>query len=242
MKKKNFVVDKETHKQLVHAEKMLALGELGAGIAHEINNPLCCISNYLQLLLMSEEKLDNEMLVCLKSMMNSANRIKEIVNNFLNFVRTVDERKEKSSLNINSILDATASQVETLEHFKNVRIIKKYYPEIPAIKCNRNQMIEAFLNLFNNAKDAMPGGGRLYIKTEPHNNSIRVIIKDTGVGIKGKNIDKIFDPFFTTKRLGEGTGLGLTATYGIILNHSGTIQVESQVGKGTSFIIDLPIN
>jgi two-component system NtrC family sensor kinase len=233
---------KKAQRLWVHAEKMVALGELGAGIAHEINNPLCCISNYLQLLLQSEEEVDTKMASYLKAMENSANRIKDIVNNFLNFVQPVDKQSKKPSLNINSILDATTSLVEGLEYFKKIKIIKEYFPDVPAISGNETQIMEAFLNLFNNAKDAMPSGGDLYIRTEPHDHSIRVIIKDTGMGIKEENIIKIFDPFFTTKGPAKGTGLGLSATYGIIHNHSGNIQVESKVGKGTTFIIDLPIN
>src|SRR6202041_2705848 len=162
----------------------------------------------------------------------------EIVNNLLNFSRT--GAAELIEVDINSVLEETLALVQHPLKTARVNVVKNYTQELPAVLGSITRLQQVFLNLFLNARDAMPSGGMLEVRTGAHNGSVEVEIVDTGAGIPREHIHRIFDPFFTTKAVGRGTGLGLSVTYGIIKEHAGKIDVRSTPGKGTSFHVEFP--
>jgi two-component system NtrC family sensor kinase len=226
------------HQQLAKAEKLTALGELAAGVAHEINNPLGGILLYSSIVL--EETEENSPLrENIQKIIYQTNRCKEIVQSLLDFART--PTGEMLPLQINQIINTSLKLVRDQSMFHGIEIEILLADNLPEVKGDRSRLEEVFLNLFINAADAMKGGGKLTIVTElSKNNSIRISISDTGKGIDKELISHIFEPFFTTKEPGQGTGLGLSIAYGIIQKHNGTIDAECKPGKGTTFIICLP--
>lgn len=258
--------------KLVHSEKMSSLGQLVAGVAHELNNPINFIygnmehlKNYahdLEELINKysefednlkddqkeeindfKEEIDYEYLVedlddLLDSCKEGAERTRQIVLDLRNFSR-LDEASLKE-VNIHEGIDSTLNILHN--KYKNrINVIKDYDTTIPQIYCFAGQLNQVFMNLLANAAQAIDGNGDVKIVTRRDNDYIKVTITDTGCGISPENLSKIFDPFFTTKDVGEGTGLGLSVSYGIIEKHNGTISVESKVGEGTTFTIKLPI-
>jgi signal transduction histidine kinase len=165
-------------------------------------------------------------------------RASEIVNNLLNFSRTGSS--ELSDVNVNRVIEETLSLVAHPLKTSQIQVVKQLTEGIPAVRGSANKLQQVFLNLFLNARDAMPTGGMLEIRTGSHNGSVEVEVVDTGNGIPREYIHKIFDPFFTTKPGGRGTGLGLSVSYGIIKEHSGKIDVRSTPGRGTSFHVEFP--
>lgn len=256
---------KNTQTQLVQSAKLASIGELVAGIAHELNNPIGFIysnighlKEYSQSLFRIIEKgksskVDFDMLVVeedfeyikkdlpklIQSCEEGANRAKDIVLGLRNFARTDEEMTQ--AFNVNEGLDSTLNLLGG--ELKNKVRVHKEYREVPLLNCNINQMKQVFMNILNNACQAIADDGDIFLSTEYLNDSkkVRIKIQDTGMGIAKDNLEKIFDPFYTTKSVGEGTGLGLSISYGIIKSHGGQISVESQVGKGTLFIIELPV-
>lgn len=225
--------------QLIHSEKLASLGELVAGIAHEINNPLTGILVFSSLL-SSDSKLDPSLKGDLELIVKETQRCAKIVKGLLDFSRESVPQKKPSS--INGILDATLTLVGHQSCFHDVSIEKEYNPDIPDILVDPHQIEQVFINMLLNACHAMPKGGRLIIRTgiDTGKESIYVSISDTGCGIPEENLGKIFDPFFTTKE-NKGTGLGLSVSYGIIEGHGGKVEVQSTVGAGTTFTILLPL-
>jgi two-component system NtrC family sensor kinase len=165
-------------------------------------------------------------------------RASEIVNNLLNFSRT--SATEVVDIDVNRVVEETLSLVAHPLKTSQIQVVRQLGETLPAVRGSANKLQQVFLNLFLNARDAMPGGGMLEVRTTAHNGSVEVEIVDTGAGIAREHIHRIFDPFFTTKASGRGTGLGLSVSYGIIKEHSGKIDVRSTVGKGTSFHVELP--
>jgi two-component system, NtrC family, sensor kinase len=231
----------ELESQLSQAEKMSSIGLLAAGVAHEVNTPLAVISSYAQML-QKQLNGDEKRAALLDKITRQTFRASEIVNSLLNFSRT--SSTEFAEVDLNKIIHETLALLEHQFKTSQVNVQQELLPTLPLIDGNTGKLQQVFLNLFLNAKDAMAGGGTLRVVTQ-NGDGVRVTISDTGSGIAQEHIQRIYDPFFTTKNGGrdgrKGTGLGLSVTYGIIQEHAGKIQVESQVGEGTTFYIEFPL-
>jgi PAS domain S-box-containing protein len=232
----------ELESQLSQAEKLSSIGLLAAGVAHEVNTPLAVISSYAQMLA-KQVHHDDKQSVLLDKITKQTFRASEIVNSLLNFSRT--SSSEFTDVDLNRVIKDTLTLLE--HQFKTARITVQHdlYPDLPTIHGNTGKLQQVFLNLFLNAKDAMPGGGTLSISTN-NGQHIQVKVSDTGTGIAQEHIHRIYDPFFTTKSKPTtghtgGTGLGLSVTYGIIQEHAGKIRVDSAPGRGTTFIMEFPL-
>ena len=225
--------------QLQQREKLSSIGLLAAGVAHEVNTPLTGVSSYTQMLLgmLSENDPKHALL---QKVRTQAERATNIVNNLLNFSRT-GNATEFADLDIARVLDDTLQLLEPQLRRSQIEIVRVYNPETPGVFGNAGKLQQVFTNLILNARDAIPDGGRITIVTSgADDGSLAVEISDTGVGIAPENVAKIYDPFYTTKGVGQGTGLGLAVTYGIVQEHTGRIGVESVPGHGTTFRITLP--
>jgi signal transduction histidine kinase len=228
-----------TQEQLLQSEKLASIGQLAAGVAHEINNPMGVILGFAQGILKTLPE-DNPLRKPLTTMEKESLRCKRIVQNLLDFAR--HSEPTPSPTNINELIDSFCDLVEHQTSLQNIKLVKGYDPALPSIMADPNQLQQVFINIMLNAYQAMPEGGTLHITTRTVGSELQVIFADTGTGIPPESIQNIFDPFFTTKEVGEGTGLGLSVSYGIVKAHGGDIEVESQVGKGTTFIIKLPLD
>jgi two-component system NtrC family sensor kinase len=223
--------------QMSQTEKLTSLGLLAAGVAHEVNTPLAVISNYIQMLAKQMPDGDPRQSI-IEKIVKQTFRASEIVNNLLNFSRT--GAPEAVDIDVNRVVEETLSLVSHPLRTSQIQVVKHLGETLPAVRGSANKLQQVFLNLFLNARDAMPGGGLLEVRTAAHNGSVEVEVVDTGAGIPREHIHRIFDPFFTTKASGRGTGLGLSVSYGIIKEHSGKIDVRSTPGKGTSFHVEFP--
>jgi two-component system NtrC family sensor kinase len=223
--------------QMVQNEKLTSLGLLAAGVAHEVNTPLAVISNYIQMLA-KQIPGDDPKQKTIDRIVKQTFRASEIVNNLLNFSRTGSA--EALEVDLNSVLEETLTLVQHPFKTARVNVLKNYTQKLPPVLGSTTRLQQVFLNLFLNARDAMPGGGMLEVRTAAHNGSIEVEVTDTGMGIAPEDLHRIFDPFFTTKSTGKGTGLGLSVSYGIIQEHAGKVDVRSTPGKGTSFRLEFP--
>ena len=225
--------------QMVQNEKLTSLGLLAAGVAHEVNTPLAVISNYIQMLA-KQIPADDPRQKTIERIVKQTFRASEIVNNLLNFSRTGGS--ETAEVNLHAVLEETLTLVQHPFRTARVNVVRSYAPgQLPAILGSNTRLQQVFLNLFMNARDAMPAGGMLEVRTSAHNGSVEVEITDTGAGIPAEHLHRIFDPFFTTKSSGKGTGLGLSVSYGIIKEHAGRVDVRSVPGKGTSFRLEFPV-
>ncbi len=223
------------------SSRLAAVGEMAAGIAHEINNPLTGVVGYSELL-MEKEGLPEDVKEGLTIINDGSKRVKDIIRRMLTFARQVKPMRTNSS--INELIEATVSLRTYVLRTANIEVIKHLEHDLPWITVDPGQMQQVFLNLLVNAEYAMKkahGKGTLIITTEKTGDHIRISFKDDGTGMDKVTKEKLFNPFFTTKDVGEGTGLGLGLSRSIILEHGGTIEVESEVGQGANFIITLPI-
>ncbi len=232
----------ELETQLSQADKLSSIGLLAAGVAHEVNTPLAVISSYAQML-SKQLQGDEQKGGLLDKITRQTFRASEIVNNLLNFSRT--SGAEFAEVNVNRIILDTLSLLEHQFKTAKIRVQDDLAPHLPAIQGNAGRLQQVFLNLFLNAKDAMPNGGTLRIMTS-NGDGVSVVVSDTGSGIAQEHIQRIYDPFFTTKASPQdgqkrGTGLGLSVTYGIIQEHAGKIRVESSPEEGTTFYLDFPL-
>ena len=223
--------------QLTQTEKLTSLGLLAAGVAHEVNTPLAVISNYIQMLAKQMPEGDPRHTI-IDKIVKQTFRASEIVNNLLNFSRTGPG--ELADVDLNRVVEETLSLVAHPLKASQIQVVKQLTEGIPPVRGSANRLQQVFLNLFLNARDAMPSGGMLEVRSAVHNGSVEVEVVDTGNGITREHIHKIFDPFFTTKTSGRGTGLGLSVSYGIIKEHAGKIDVRSTPGRGTSFHVEFP--
>jgi two-component system, NtrC family, sensor kinase len=223
--------------QMSQTEKLTSLGLLAAGVAHEVNTPLAVISNYIQMLARQMPEGDPRQGI-IDKIVKQTFRASEIVNNLLNFSRT--SATEVADIDVNRVVEETLSLVAHPLKTSQIQVVKQLGETLPAVRGSANKLQQVFLNLFLNARDAMPSGGMLEVRTSAHNGSVEVEVADTGAGIPREHIHRIFDPFFTTKANGRGTGLGLSVSYGIIKEHAGKIDVRSTPGKGTSFHVEFP--
>jgi two-component system NtrC family sensor kinase len=228
----------KAHDQLARTEKLTALGEMAAGVAHEINNPLGGILLYSNLVL-EDIPEDSPARENMQKIIYQTNRCKEIVQSLLDFART--PTGDMLPLQLNNVIKTALKLVKDQAMFHGIEIETALADNLPEVIGDRSRLEEVFLNLFINAADAMKGRGLLSITTVTGaNHSIRILISDTGKGIDEEHLSHIFEPFFTTKEPGKGTGLGLSIAYGVIKKHNGVIDAESEPGKGTTFIISLP--
>jgi signal transduction histidine kinase len=242
----------EAQETIIQSEKMAAVGQLAAGVAHELNNPLGGILGYAQFGL---EKLDRGRLEendvtdyrrYLADIEQQARRCKMIVKNLLKFSRS-STKTEFELFDVNTLLEETFVFSQHQLDMKSIGLIKKLAPELPQCFGNPNLLQQVFTNMLINGMQSMPDGGELTVETKHtadpgvQGGWIEILFNDTGVGIAEENFSKIFEPFFTTKKVGEGTGLGLSVSYGIVKEHGGDIRIDSVVGEGSTFTIVLPI-
>jgi two-component system, NtrC family, sensor kinase len=276
---------KGTQSQMVQAEKMASIGQLAAGVAHEINNPVGFVSSNLKSLTDYQQDLRQilsdygQLMVRLSSLKDSdldlpaiealavqlrekasdldidyiledipslieesregLDRIKKIVMDLKDFSHPGEDVLKMSDLNLN--LDSTLNIVWNELKYK-ATIFKEYAADLPQLKCYPQQLNQVFMNILVNAAQAIEKQGEIRIITREATGFVEVIISDTGQGIPKENLSRIFDPFFTSKEVGKGTGLGLNVAYNIIKKHQGTIDVQSEVGKGTTFTVRIPVN
>lgn len=225
---------------LIQSEKLASLGKLSASIAHEINNPLGGILIYSHLLL-EDMETNSPHYENLKKIVKETTRCKEIVKGLLEFARP--KEPELSLIDINNIVDKSLSIMERQAVFQNISIERDYSPDLPKIIADGFQLEQVFINIILNAAEAIDGKGILTITTSLNDERKHICIqfKDTGHGIREEDLKRLFEPFFTTKEVGKGTGLGLAISYSIIQKHKGTIEVQSQLRKGSIFTVKLPV-
>lgn len=231
---------KTTQAQLVQSEKLSAVGEFVAGVAHELNNPLAAVMGFSELL--RNAPVDEQHRRHLDLIFKSATRCKKIVQSLLSFARRHQPERKPVSVNhlIEEVLEIVAYQLRT----SNVGVGTRFAPELPMVLADGHQIQQVILNLVNNARQAIEAhqkSGNITVTTELQEMMVRITIQDDGPGIAPENLKRIFDPFFTTKEVGKGTGLGLSLCYGLIKEHGGSITVESRPGEGAAFIIELPV-
>ncbi|MBN1642636.1 MAG: response regulator [Anaerolineae bacterium] len=224
--------------QLVQAEKLASIGQLAAGVAHEINNPIGVILGFAQVL---RKRLPEEdaLYVPMRTIEREGLRCKEIVQDLLDFAR--QGKPVLGRIQIDQVIDAALDLMPHHANWGSVQVCKDYAPGLPAVLGDENQLQQVFLNIILNAYQAMPDGGTLHLSTHANADQVHAILVDTGPGIAREHMHRVFDPFFTTKDVGEGTGLGLSISYGIVEQHGGTIEVQSEPGVGTTFVVRLPI-
>ena len=237
--------------QLIKSEKLSAIGQLVAGVAHEVNNPLTSISGYTQLML-RDASLPSAIREDLQHINTQAERAARIVQNLLMFAR--EHKPQRMPVDINQVLQSTLTLRAYQLRVDNITVVTDFAPNLPQTVADPHQLQQVFLNLINNAHQAMierGGKGTLTLRTSVERRvgeggreetCIRVAVNDTGIGIPPRNLNRIFDPFFTTKPIGQGTGLGLSICFGIIQEHHGRIWAESEVGVGTTMYVELPLD
>ncbi|MDH4261345.1 MAG: ATP-binding protein, partial [Gammaproteobacteria bacterium] len=228
----------ELEQRLVQNDKLSSIGLLAAGVAHEVNTPLAVISSYAQMLT-KQISGDDPKSKLLDKIAKQTFRASEIVNSLLNFSRT--SKTEFEEVDLNRTVRETLSLIEHQLEKTGVRVEFQAEAGLPAIKGNSGKLQQVFLNLFLNARDAMQNGGVLTITTSSDDSHARVTVSDSGKGIEPEHLSRIYDPFFTTKGMQKGTGLGLAVTYGIVREHGGHIEADSQPGEGSTFSLDFPL-
>ena len=229
----------EMQSVLIRSEKLASLGELVAGIAHELNNPLTGIMIHAPMIA-EDPLLDPSLRDDCQIIIEEASRCSKIVGELLDFSRVSGIQKIRSS--VNETIDRALALVEHHADFHDIEIVKKFGLDIPDLFMDASQIEQVIVNMLVNASQAMPDGGSLEIVTEQRliTDTVAIQLTDTGMGIPDHNLEKLFDPFFTTKGH-KGTGLGLSVSYGIIESHGGEIHVRSRMGEGTTFTIELPL-
>jgi len=240
LKERDERLEEYTKSKIMESERLAIIGQLAAGVAHELNNPLQGIVTYSHLLL---ETMPNEEWSRgnLEKIVTQANRCRDIVRGLLDFSQ--QKKPNKTLYDVNKVLRECVSLLESQALFHNIQIKEALDPKLPMTVIDPSQIERVFMNIIINAAEAMDGKGQLALTTrfDPAERFIEVKITDTGPGIARENLGRIFSPFFTTKDAGHGVGLGLAISYGIIREHKGTILVESEAGKGTTFIIRIPV-
>jgi two-component system NtrC family sensor kinase len=227
-------------RQLQQADKLASLGQISTGLAHEINNPLGVMLGYTQLLL-RDSKPGTQIYDDLKTIEKHARNCKTVVEDLLKFARST--RTTKSSIDVNECIEEVISLLVHQFELDNISVNTGLDHNLPTLVADGEKLKQVFMNLLMNAKQSISGEGMIQVnsKLDLSGRNLLVSISDNGCGIPARNIDKIFDPFFTTKPVGEGTGLGLSVSYGIIQDHDGRIEVDSRPGKGSTFTLVLPV-
>jgi hypothetical protein len=227
----------ELERRLVQADKLSSVGLLAAGVAHEVNTPLAVISTYAQMLA-KQVSGDDQKSRLLDKIAKQTFRASEIVNSLLNFSRTSPTAFDE--IDLNRVVAESLTLIRHQMEKSGIGVQLDLDEQLPAMKGNSGKLQQVFLNLFLNARDAMGPQGTLTVRTYAKGEAVGVDVTDTGHGISPENLSRIFDPFFTTKGVRKGTGLGLSVTYGIVREHGGAIEVESQPGEGTRFHLEFP--
>jgi len=226
--------------QLQISEKMASIGLLAAGVAHEVNTPLTGISSFTQMLLEGADPADPRT-VLLEKIERQTFRAAKIVNGLLNLSRPGTSNNERVLVDLNAIVTDVFSLLEHQFEVGSIKVRRELSVEPVLVLGIEHRLQQVFLNLFLNARDAMPAGGWLSVATRLDDGQAVAEIADTGSGIPSEQLSRIYDPFFTTKDIGRGTGLGLSITYGIVREHHGAIHCDSTVGQGTRFTLTLPL-
>jgi signal transduction histidine kinase len=228
--------------RLIQSARLAAVGEMAAGVAHELNNPLTTVAGFVELVL-DELPKDSQQRADLELVLREALRAREVVRRLLDFSRPGEGFRVQADLN--DLSREVLALIRHLAHTSGVEIDLQFHSELPLIQVDRDQIKQVLLNLIHNALQAMPRGGILTIQTAPAKHQQRagaqVLVKDTGHGITPEDLGRIFEPFFTTRPPGKGTGLGLAVSYGIVTDHGGFIEVVSEPGKGSCFTVWLPV-
>jgi PAS domain S-box-containing protein len=242
---RNITDRKRLEEQLIQSSKLASLGELVGGIAHEINNPTSIIIMRAASLIreVKEENRQAEIIEDIQVIQRQCAKVAQITSGLLAFSRQSPFEPKPAS--VNRTIESAIGLIENVIKSHGVSFETELDPDLPIVKLDTARIEQVMLNLFNNAMDAMPDGGVLRIASsrstlsrKPH---ILIRVSDTGEGVPKENLDRLFDPFFTTKEVGKGTGLGLSISYGIVQEHSGRLEVESQLGQGATFSLYLPI-
>jgi signal transduction histidine kinase len=228
----------QAQKQLVETEKLAALGQLSARVAHEVNNPLGIIKNYLELILRSTGKTE-EIPNYVSILKEEVDRIAGIVRQLLDFYHP--HAIQKKEVELSKILDEIIVLVSVQLKSQAVELKKEYSPELPPVWASSEQLKQVFLNMIMNARDFMPDGGEIIVSSDVEDGYVIITFADSGTGISEDSITKVFEPFFTTKNGSSGTGLGLSVCYGIIQNHGGILSVNNREEGGAKFTIKLPV-
>jgi PAS domain S-box-containing protein len=241
---------KETHEKLLHQDKMASLGKLSASVVHEINNPIAGILNLILLIrrFYAEENITHPEMErfnhYLSLMETETRRVSRIASNLLAFSRQT--QLELAPLDLNRLMEKTLMVNANLLKIHNIKVEKRLDPEIPHIIGSEDQLQQVFMNIISNAAEAMEGAENAVLTLEtrpaPDADAVVLVFRDNGAGIPEQNLPRLFEPFFTTKKKGKGVGLGLSVAYGIIQEHGGTMHVDSEVGVGTAFTVELPLN
>lgn len=239
LKKRDEKLKEFARRKIMQSERLAVIGQLAAGVAHEMNNPLTGIVTYSHLLLENADVRDSTK-EFLRKIATQADRCRGIVRGLLDFSRP--KKPDKRSCNLNQVIQECVSLVENQSLFHNIKVEKNFQRDLPLVIADPALIQQVFMNLIINAAEAMDGKGRLDLTTrlESDGDYVEILFADSGHGIKEEDIERVFDPFFTTKEVGHGTGLGLAISSGIVKEHDGTIAVESEVGKGATFIVRLP--
>jgi two-component system NtrC family sensor kinase len=228
---------RNTQEQLLQSEKLAAMGRLTSQIAHELNNPLYGIMNTLELL-KTEVPPQSKRRKILEMALSETVRLSDLLRKMLSFSKPDEEQKQPVDINV--VLDEILLLVRKQLNENSIKISTSWEEDPAKVYASKNQLRQVFLNLISNARDAMPEGGTLTIKTKSNRDHILVEVNDTGMGIREEHLDKIFDAFFTTKEGAKGVGLGLSVCYGFIKEHGGDLKVSSKRNEGTAFTIILP--
>ena len=230
----------DTQRALIHKDKLASMGQLAAGVAHELNNPLGTIMLYSDVMYRDTQE-DDPRREDLKMIINEAYRCKVIVADLLNFARQQEVMAQDT--NLNDLLIDVVDKFRNQPSFERLELRCSFDTQLPVIQADPAQLQQVFINLINNSADAIEGPGTITVSTHAvSQESVEVHVADTGLGIAPENLDKLFTPFFTTKVAGKGTGLGLAIVYGIVKMHRGQIKVESKLGHGATVIITLPVH
>ncbi len=231
---------KTTQEQLVQSEKLSAVGQFVAGVAHELNNPLTAVIGFSDLL--RHTSADSALKPQLEIIAKSAQRCHKIVHSLLSFAR--QHPPERKLVKINGVIDEVLEIMAYDFRTSNIAVVREYASDLPMIMADAHQLQQVFVNILSNARQAIQSfrrDGRIVVRTVVDGRNLRIEFSDNGPGISAENITRIFDPFFTTKAVGKGTGLGLSLSYGIVSEHHGKIVAQSEPGKGATFVIELPV-
>ncbi len=240
---KRMTAQKATEQQLVRSARLAAVGEMAAGVAHELNNPLTTISGFVELLL-DDLPEDLPQRADLALVLREARRARNVVRNLLNFSRPGEN--VRVHVDINELISEVLTLVQHLVRTSGIELRIQFWDDLQPVRADPNQIKQVLLNLIHNALQAMPHGGVLTLQTRPKRRRrkrwLTISVEDNGVGIPQENLARIFEPFFSTRPVGSGTGLGLSVSYGIVKEHGGFIEVESTPGEGSCFTIWLPVD
>jgi len=225
--------------QLRHADRLATIGKLAAGVAHELNEPLASILGFAQLA-GKAGGVPDQVRRDLERIINSSLFVREVIQKLLLFARQSPPRK--TMISVNDVVESGVAFFRTRLEKEGIQLRQELDPDISDVIADPSQLTQVVINLIINAIQAMPGGGTLTVKTTCDNDRVRLVVADTGIGMSSEIRKQIFLPFFTTKDVNQGTGLGLSVVHGIVTAHRGSIEVESEVNKGSSFTVSLPLN